>query len=433
MRTSASDRDDQTRARRVYLYFGPLTLLVYLVDPSSQLLDIATAYMMKNQLHADAGQVAMFRLVTAMPVYAAFVFGFARDRWNLFGLRDRGQFLAFAPVTAATFIWLALAPLSYSGLLLGMLLVMVVSRFLLAAHQGLIALIGQEQLMSGRLSVLWNILSFLPLAAGSFAAGYLTEHVAPRSTFLIMASLSLLIAVYGFLRPAAVFSHAYEQPLALTSDLVGDVRRLLRHRAIYPAILIMLMFQFSPGSNTVLQFYLTDELHASDAAYGYWNGIFLVAFLPVFLLYGRLCKRVPFGRLLWWGTAISVPQMMPLVFIHSTSAALWLAVPIGMMGGIMFAAIYDLAMRSCPPGLQGTLMMLVAGVYALATRAGDLLGTWIYAGNPGHGFLYCALATTAVYAAILPVILLVPRELLATADGEPNPESDAPVGAEVAG
>jgi hypothetical protein len=89
-------------------------------------------------------------------------------------------------------------------------------------------------------------------------------------------------------------------------------------------------------------------------------------------------------------------------------------------------------MRSCPPGLQGTLMMMVDGMYMLSYRGGDLLGARIYASSPEHGFLYCALATTAVYALILPVILLIPKELIATADGEQNPKVDAETLAEIA-
>jgi hypothetical protein len=98
-----------------------------------------------------------------------------------------------------------------------------------------------------------------------------------------------------------------------------------------------------------------------------------------------------------------------------------------MMGGIAAGAYYDLAMRSCPPGLQGTLMMLVDGLIELSGRAGDLLGSQIYNSSPTHGFLYCVIATTLVYALILPVILLVPKELTATADGEPNPVVEAEV------
>jgi hypothetical protein len=95
------------------------------------------------------------------------------------------------------------------------------------------------------------------------------------------------------------------------------------------------------------------------------------------------------------------------------------------MGGIATAAYYDLAMRSCPPGMQGTLMMLVDGVYVLAFRGGDVVGSWIYASSAAHGFRNCVIATTAVYALILPLILLIPKQPIATSDGEPNPEAVA--------
>ena len=98
--------------------------------------------MLKNQLHATAAQVSAFRMLTGIPVYFAFAFGFIRDLWNPLGLRDRGLFLIFAPITAAEFIWLALSRLSYTGLLLGMLLAMMSFRLVTAGYQGLIALVG---------------------------------------------------------------------------------------------------------------------------------------------------------------------------------------------------------------------------------------------------------------------------------------------------
>ena len=124
--------------------------------------------------------------------------------------------------------------------------------------------------------------------------------------------------------------------------------------------------------------------------------------------------------------------MLPLAFVHTVQSALILAVPIGMMGGVSYAAIGDLAMRSCPPGLQGTLMMLVAGAFQLSYRAGDLLGAWIYGAFPGHGFLYCVLLTSAVYALILPVLLFVPDRVSMSIDGQRSAELDAEVRAEIA-
>lgn len=409
------------------LYFGWLTLFVYLATPGGYLVDIQTSYMLKNQLHATATQISTFRLLTGLPVYCAFIFGVIRDEWNPLGLRDRGFFLLFAPVTAAAYMWMAFGGVSYGRLVAGMLLAMVASRFIAAAYQGLLALVGQEKFMSGRLSALWNLVSSAPVVAGAFASGYISDHLPPKTTFLMVAAATLLIAALGLWKPISVFAGAYDRPQARRADLAGGLRRLVKHRAVYPAILICLLWNFAPGAATPLQFYLTEQLHASDAVYSYYNGIFAAAFMPAFLLYGFLCRRVPLRNLLWWGTIIAIPQMIPLVFIHSGKLALALAAPIGLMGGIATAAYLDLAMRSCPPGLQGTLMMLVDGVFALSARGGDLLGSKIYNGSPAHGFTYCVIATTAVYALILPLILLVPRELIATVDGERNAAVEADV------
>jgi MFS family permease len=425
-------RTDSSNTRQVFLYFTPLTLLVYLVLPHGYLLDIATAYMLKNQLHATDVQVSLFRFFVTIPVYVSVVFGFARDLWNPFGLRDRGYFLIFAPLTAAIFFWMAASNLSYAGLFLGTVLVMVSFRFVSAGYMGLMALVGQEKLMSGRLSALWLIVNSIPYIVGGFASGWIAIHLRPSETFILMAALSVAIALLGLWKPRSVFSHIYDQPLAKATDLLGDIKRLLRHRPVYPAVLIMFFFQFAPGSNTALQYYLSNHLHVSDQIYGDFNGIFAAAFIPVFFLYGYICKFVSLRKLLWWGTIITVPQMIPMAFINTGAEALILAVPIGVMGGIAAAAYYDLSMRSCPPGLQGALMMMVDGVYLLSNRAGDVLGVEIYNSSPTHGFLYCVLATTAVYALILPLLLLIPDYLIATTDGQPNPERDADVSAEIA-
>jgi Major Facilitator Superfamily len=418
--------------RQTYLYFGGLTFLLYLATPAGYLVDISTSYMLKNQLHASAAEVSTFRLLTAIPTYFAFVFGFMRDTWSPLGLKDRGYFLIFAPLTAAVFLWMALSPITYAGLFVGMFLVMLAFRLVGAAYGGLMALSGQEKLMSGRLAVLWQIVAYIPVLAGAAASGYLTEHVRPSTIFMALAALTAGLGAMGLWKPRAVFAGAYEAPQARGSTILGDLKRLVRHRAIYPAALLMFLFSFAPGSQTPLQYYLTNHLHASDAVYGDFNAIFTAAFIPVLLGYGWLCKRVRLGKLLVWGIIISIPQMIPLAFIHTPTEALILAAPIGAMGGIVTGAIYDLAMRSCPPGLQGTLMMLIDAAFVLSTRGSDLLGSVIYASSPTYGFAYCVIAITIVYALMLPVVLLIPKPLLATADGEASPELAADLERELA-
>jgi hypothetical protein len=431
--TAVAQRSRWSETGETIAYFAPLTLLVYLVLPHNYLVDIATAIMLKNQLHASAAAVAEFRLVTAIPIYLSFMFGFARDIWNPFGMRDRGYLLIFSLVTVVVFVGLALLPLSMAGLYIGIFVAMASFRFIAAAFQGLMALIGQEKQMSGRLTVVWLTAQYAATLGAGFAGGNLAQYLSPAGIFLVLAGLTLLIGAFGIVKPRAIFQHAYDQPAAKGTTFAGDIKRLVRHRAIYAPVIIMLMFSFAPGSNTPLQYYLSNTLHAPDAVYGEYNGIFAVSFIPTLLLYGWLCRRFALKKLIWWAMIITVPQMIPLVFIHSGNEALVMAVPIGLMGGLAVGAIYDLSMRSCPPGLQGTLMMLVDGVFILASRGSDVLGSAIYDADPAHGFLWCVIATTVMYAATVPVILLIPPHVIANADGEPNPALDADIRAEAAG
>jgi hypothetical protein len=124
----------------------------------------------------------------------------------------------------------------------------------------------------------------------------------------------------------------------------------------------------------------------------------------------------PLRTFLLWGTVIAVPQFVPLLFAHSVASALAAAAPMGLMGGTATAAYLDLIIRSCPPGLQGTMLMMSGGLYFMAARFGDVLGASLYARF--HGFTVCIIAITIVYALILPTLALVPPSIIATRDGE---------------
>jgi hypothetical protein len=215
------------------------------------------------------------------------------------------------------------------------------------------------------------------------------------------------------LKPRAVFENIRSERSESTRPMEG-LRRLVKHRPIYPALAIWLLWNFAPGSVTPLQYYLQKTLGAGDSAWGLWNAIFSASFIPTFLLFGFLCQRAPLKTLLWVGSVIAVPQFVPLLFVHSATGALIAAAPIGLMGGLATAAFFDLIIRSCPPGLQATTMMLSGALYYVASRFGDVLGTHLYEYFGGFGV--CVAMITIVYALILPTLLLVPPDLIASPD-----------------
>ncbi|MGH6993056.1 MAG: MFS transporter, partial [Caulobacteraceae bacterium] len=405
----------------ILFWLGGLIILTGFGGPTGWLIGLPISFFLKNRLHLSAEQVAIFGAIVHIPLYVGFLFGLARDRLNLFGMKDRGLLLVFGGVCAAFYVAFAFIPPSYASLLAAQTLILICFSFTVAALTGAMSTLGQQNVMSGRVSVAWNVFGYIPSMVAMLAGGALSDLMeregaahAARLLFLVGAALAVLIALYGVWKPKAVFdNYRVERPAA---HFFEDIKRLVRCRPVWVALLIWSLWTFAPGGGTPLQYFLQNHLHAKDAAWGEWNAIWSFSFIPTFLLYGFVCTRFPLRPLLWWGTVFAVPQFVALAFVHTIGAALLAAIPMGLLGGFASAAYIDLIIRSCPKGLQGTVMMASAAAYQIVYRGGDILGTDLY--QRFHGFTVCVIAITVVYALILPTLLLVPKWITATADGE---------------
>ena len=406
----------------LYLFGGALMLLVNLADPAVGLANIPISFFLKNRLHLAAHDQAIFRLWIAVPLFLSFAFGFLRDRWSPFGAGDRGHLIVFGLLTAAVFATVAFLPPVYGVLMGGVIVATAAFQMVLGASNGLLSTIGQQQAMAGRMSVVLGVAATAPLVASNVGGGALSQLLegegavgAARILFLVAAAIMVAIVTLALCRPRALFSVAR---IERSSDhFLQDVVRLARHWPVYPVIMIQVLWQFAPASGLVLQYHMTDALHGTDFQWGLWNAVFLGSFVPVFVAYGFLCQRFKLGWLLWGGFGLAVCQMVPLLFVHTAWGAIIAAAPMGIIGGVAQAALTDLVIRSCPSRLQGTMMLLWGvTIYYIAVRFGDLLGAEIY--DHWGGFFVAVWATIGIYALILPVLLLVPKHLLVTRDGE---------------
>jgi Major Facilitator Superfamily len=413
--------------QKIFAYLGVLILLLAFGAPAGGLIDIPISFLLKNRLHLQASELANFRLAAALPLYLSFVFGFVRDSWSPFGMGDRGFLCLFGSLSSVLYIFFAFTPVSYVTLLFAIVLLTVVFLFASSAQNGMTAAIGQRHLMTGQVSAMWNIFLSVPTVAALLVGGWLSGILeerdpdeAIRILFLAGAVVMASVSFYALWRPKFIFDGFRSEQ---SGHPLKDFQRLFRHGPIYPALAIWLLWSFAPGSATPLQYYLQNTLGAADAQWGQWNAIFAVSFIPAFLVFNFLCQRVSLRILLFWGTAIAIPQMVPLLLIKTVTDALIAAVPIGLMGGLATAAYIDLIIRSSPPGLQGTVLMMSSGLYFIAVRFGDVLGTNLYSFH--GGFPTCVIAITAVYALILPMLWLVPKKLVATTDGQVGPQPAA--------
>lgn len=407
---------------RLLVYGGVLMTLVQFAVPYEGLIGLPVLFFLKNKLGLSANGVAQFNLIASIPLFVGFAFGFLRDVWSPFGKGDRGHMVVFGLLTSATFgVMIALQP-TYWVLLGGVFVATVAIQMVWSAGRGSTSAIGQDEAMTGQMSVMGNLAVLIPNLVAYFVGGALSGYLehrdavsAARILFGVGAALMIGVSVMALLGPARMLDTHHAK--ARTHTLAGDFARLLRHRPLYPIMAIQLLWQFSPAIGAVLPFHLANDLHATDAQVGLWYGIFFGSFAPVMLAYAWLCTRVKLNVLLWVGTVLAVSQMAPLLFAQTPNQALLAACAMGLIGGLGQAAYTDLAIRACPPGLQGTMIMMFLAMYYVSLRFGDLLGAYLF--DQQGGFQTALFASMGVYALILPMLLLVPARLKATQDGEP--------------
>jgi hypothetical protein len=232
--------------RRIFLLLGILVLLVAVGSPSGGLFEIALSLLLKNKLQLSASEVSNFRAVAAIPIYLSAVFGFVRDLWNPFGMRDRGFILLFGSLTVALYILLTFVPVTYPTLLGAILLLRISFRLVSSAENGLLSTLGQQHTMSGQISALWNVVLSAIGVASVLLGGKLSDLLEAEGgdrafhiLFLVCAAVVAGVVVYGWWRPRVVFENVRAERQGRNHP-IDDLRRLAKHWPVYPALLIML-------------------------------------------------------------------------------------------------------------------------------------------------------------------------------------------------
>jgi len=401
--------------RRILSYFALLNLSVGLGTPLTGLAAIPIYYILKDKLHLSPFEMAIFVAIASAPAYVGFLFGFVRDRWQPRVWGDRAYLLLGGVAALLAYLWLSRAATDYFDLLRGVMFAVVAYLIISAAAQGLMTVVAQSNLMTGRLSVVFGFGYFVPLVVSACLGGWLVAHVSARGTFILAGCATAVIVAQAFWHLDGVTASG-----RAVSDLresgVSAIARLAAHRPIWPAALIWFLWNFSPGWGTPMFYHLTQTVKVSSQLFGTFTALQWGFFLPTTLLYGVVCHRWSLARLLWWGTLVAILQGPIMFFADSARSAIMVAVGFGLFGGFATAAYMDLILRSCPEGLEGTGVMLSGAALAIAYNSGNLFGSWIYTQG---GFILAVIVTTLATALIVPLLWWVPASITATREGEP--------------
>ena len=392
---------------RIFGFFVLLTLAVSLTSPQGSVASIPVQFLLKDHLRLSPEAQSRFRPVHRNPALLLISVRL-HDRLASNGVRDRSYFLVFAPLTALVYVGLAFFHNSIWELGAGLLLATFIYRMLAPAVAAPQATVGNALRVTSRLSATIKLTGYVLAACMAKLTLLLKTHLDQQVIFLALGVCSLGLLYFAWNEPREV-QKADEVSTRPPSNFYRDLISLLGHRTIWPAVLIYLLWEFAPTSGTPLLNHLTNTVHLTDDQYGTYRMIQTLSFLPGALAYGLLAKHVQPKKLLFWSMAIGVPQMLPFIWISSWQTAFAAGVWYGIVGGMASAAVLDVLLRSCPPGFEGfTVELGVTGFY-LADRLGDWGGSILYQQG---GFVLTNWVGTAVYALILPLLMLVPRSVL---------------------
>src|SRR5208283_851105 len=147
---------------RIFAYLAFLIMILGLGDPNEGLLNLPVSFLLKNKLQLQAHEMANFRLISALPLYLAAVFGFLRDSWHPFGMRDRGYMIVFGALGAGLNMIFAFTPVSTASLFVANVTLTTAFLFVSSAQNGLSTSLARQLAMSGRVSAVWSVFSMLP-------------------------------------------------------------------------------------------------------------------------------------------------------------------------------------------------------------------------------------------------------------------------------
>ncbi len=390
---------------------------------------VGLQFILKDHLKLPATEVATFGLLTDVPVWFGFAFGFLRDRWRPAQFGDRAYFLLAAPALAITYIVIGRSPMTYGWLIGGVCVTVVLSLFLGAATRGLIATVGKAHGMTGRLASISNVFVSLGVVVSTVLSGQIGEatlKAAPGLPFILSAIATVPIFAIGLWRPAKIFDVDTELVQSVIPEGVWDgLKRLARHKEIYVPSIAMLLWAFAPGWGTPLFFYLTKTVHLTESQYGNTSSLIRLGTVLSSVGYAGICLRFRLLPIYVVGTIFGVMGGAIFLLIHSTWQAYAIAFLAGCTCGIPVGAYLDLLVRCCPKELEGAAMMFYYSASIFAGDWSDVFGSWLY-DRGGFGLALFATMTTTCF--ILVLVPFIPRakanlpEGTPVVDDEPAPE-----------
>lgn len=366
-------------------------------------------------------RIAGFSAALAIPWLVKPLFGFLSDFVPIAGTRRRSYLILTSGASALGMLGLFLIPVSpgATASLLAWLLVPTASVACAdVATDALMVERGGPWNVTGRFQAAqWASMYVAGIAAGLVGAELCERHI-ERWAFLIcglVAVASLGVAVIAVREPPRI------EPNGTARARLRLIVRMARAPSVLGIGGFLFLWNFNPFSNAVLHLHMTGAAGFSERFFGILNSLWSVAAIMATLAYGWYDRRVSTRVLTHSSIALGVASTLAYTLVRDQLTAIVVSLFAGFSYMTATLIQLNLAARSCPPEVAGTVFALFMAAENLAASLSVWVGGLIYergstTWGPKGSFqvlLLLAATTTAGCWFLMPIL---PRERVALAD-----------------
>lgn len=365
---------------------------VYFVQGILSLARLAVSFFFKDELGLSPAEVSTYVGLIFLPWAIKPLYGFISDSLPLWGYRRRPYLILSGFL--GTLAWLALATVVDS--VAGALWMLGLASLSIAVGDVIVDSVvverarGESQSKLGSLqSLCWGVSACGGLIT-AYLSGWLIELVSPRGVFAITAVFPLIpVLAAGAIAETPVLKEDRAALVAQSRVQVGKLWQAIRQRSIWMPTAFILLWQLTPGAESALFYFTTNELGFEAEFLGRVRLATSVAALIGVWIYNRFLKAVPLRRILGAAVVLSATMgMTPLLLVTHANRALgigdrWFSLSdsaiLTVLGQVSFMPVLVLAASLCPAGIEATLFALLMSAFNAGGIASNALGGWLTA------------------------------------------------------
>lgn len=405
---------------RLGLLFGGFYFLQGLVETGDGLIAQPSRSLLERS-GAGIGRIGDVMALAALPWIFKPLYGLISDFVPLAGSRRRGWLVLVSGATALALLVLAhgVVGVGDGGFVLCLAVAtagvafadVVIDAHMVETAQPL-GLTGQVQ------AIQWTAI-YAAAALAGWGGGVLSEGGREHTAFWLAAVAAAVMVGLAF---AGVREPAGRAEPAGGRSALAELGEALADPRLRVVAAMLALSSFVPVYGAVLDFHVTQTLGLGERVYGDAAAAAALTCAGTSALYGSLCRRVEFGRLLQ--ASITLGAFAAAVYGWVSGAGSLLVVNAVSGAAYMFSSLglLDLAARVCPPRVAGSVFASLMAAQNLSLIVATWLGGHAYAAMAGWlggeaAFTALALVSGVLVASCWALLPAVRRALAADARG----------------